>query len=69
MTDDETVTVGELRVQFTARGETAEGELEEFIDEVRSQMASLENARAVMEANTFSDFNARLAWDSTGDDR
>lgn len=69
MTDEETVTVGELRVQFTARGEAAEGEIEEFIEEVQRQMSSLETARAVMESNTFSDFNARLAWGWEPDSR
>lgn len=56
------VTVGELKLQFSAQGEDAERELDDLLEGLEKQVHQLENASAVIESFTISDFDERLSW-------
>lgn len=60
--NSEEVTVGELKLQFSARGSDAERELDDLLEGIEKEVRQLEDASAVIESFKMSDFDARLSW-------
>lgn len=59
---DDEVTVGELKLQFTANGPDAEKELDDLLEGLEKNVHQLEDASAVIESFMIRDFDANLSW-------
>lgn len=59
---DDSVEIGEMTVQYTAHGEAAKEEIDEFRRELRAMVASLEQSNPMLETYSFPEFDPRLSW-------
>lgn len=65
---DDSVELGEIRMQYSAPSDAAKEEIAEFQRELRAKVKSLEHVNGALESHSFPEFDARLTWSESDSD-